>query len=260
MKRGEWAFNAKSPWALPPRDFGRPYGYAMSRSEWQSLLGCAKQGDPEAEWGVADRYDDGVADKKGRILVSRSSRNAAKWFRKSAEHGCAPAQNNLGIILSARNATHKNIEEALFWFRKAFKADSTLAATNIAITYRQTRKFRKAVHWFRVSVDSGDDDARVQLGIHYYWGKGVKKDPVVAVRCFRRAIRGKNICEAGRDDAFFYLGIAYCEGKGVRQSVATARKLFKRANIDNDHPAALKMLQKLPSTRRRSRPSSYGRL
>src|SRR5436190_15572912 len=103
--------NAKSPWELPRTNFVPSYGYTMSRSEWQTLLNRAKQGDPEAEWGVADRYGDGVADKKGRILVSRSSRNAAKWFRKSAEHGCAPAQNTLGVLLSARNAPYKNIEE-----------------------------------------------------------------------------------------------------------------------------------------------------
>jgi TPR repeat protein len=189
--------NAKSPWELPRRDFIPPYGYAMSRSEWRTLLSRAKQGDPEAEWEVADRYGDGVVDKKGRILVSRSSRNAAKWFRKSAEHGFAWAQNNMGVLLSARNAAEKDVEEALFWFRKAFNAGLIMSAANIAITYRENGNFRKAVHWFRESVGSGDDDARVQLGIHYYWGKGVKKDPLAAVRCFRRATRGKNISEPG---------------------------------------------------------------
>jgi TPR repeat protein len=239
--------NAKSPWELPRRNFIPPYGYAMSRSEWQTLLNRAKQGDPEAEWGVADRYGDGVADKKGRILVRRSPQNAAKWLRKSAEHGFASAQNNLGVLLSARNAAHKDVDEALFWFRKAFKAGEIVSANNIAITYRENGDCRKAVQWFRESVESGDDEARIQLGIHYYWGKGVKKDPVAAVRCFRTALRCKDISEAGRDDAFYYLGIAYYEGKGVKQSLSTARKLLQRANIDKDHPAALEMLKKVRS-------------
>ncbi len=244
-------FDVKSPWELPRRDFIPRYGYTMTRSEWQTLLNQAKQGDPEAEWEVGDRYGDGAVDKKGRILALRSSRNAAKWFRKSAEHGFAWAQNNMGVLLSARNAANKNAEEALFWFRKAFNAGLIMSAANIAITYRDNGNFRKAVHWFRESVESGDDEALIQLGVHYYWGKGVEKDPVAAVRCFRRATRGKDISEAGRDNAFFYLGIAYCEGKGVKQSVATARQLFQRANIDNDHPVALEMLQKLGSVGRR---------
>jgi TPR repeat protein len=62
---------------------------------------------------------------------------------------------------------------------------------------------------------------------------------------FRKATKGKNICESGRDDAFFYLGIAYLEGKGVRASIPAARKLFQRANVDNDHPAARSILLEL---------------
>src|SRR5256885_13823900 len=109
----------------------------MSRSEWHTLLNQASQGDSNAEWKVADRCNDGVADKKGRILVSRSARNAVRCFRKSAEHGFAPAQNSLGILLSARNAANRNIEEAIFWFRAAFNAGEIMSATNMAITYRE---------------------------------------------------------------------------------------------------------------------------
>jgi TPR repeat protein len=151
----------------------------------------------------------------------------------------------LGVLLGDMERTDRNPREALVWLKRAFHAGDSCAASNIAITYRQGGNFRKAVHWFRTSVASGDDDALIELGIHYYWGKGVRKNSAAAVRCFRKATRGKNICEAGRDDAFFYLGIAYLEGKGVRASIPTARKLLKRANVDNDHPAALSVLREL---------------
>jgi TPR repeat protein len=101
------------------------------------------------------------------------------------------------------------------------------------------------VHWFQKAVDSGDDEALIQLGIHYYWGKGVKRNPNAAVRCFRRATKSNDVSEAGRDDAFFYLGIAYSEGKGVKASISTARQLFQRASVDDDHPAARNMLRSL---------------
>jgi len=210
----------------------------MSVAEWEALLDKAKHGNPEAEWEVSGRFEDGCKDKKGKILVKRSARKAAEWLRRAAEHGCAPAQCSLGVLVGDTCA-------ALVWLMKSFRAGETVAASNIAITYRQMGDFRKAVQWFRKSVASGDDDALIQLGIHYYWGKGVRKNAVVAVRCFRKATKGKNICEAGRDDAFFYLGIAYLEGKGVAQSIPTARKLFQRANVDSDHPAAHRALQEL---------------
>jgi len=234
------------PWKLPRID-GEfpPYPYRMSAAEWKALRAKAKQGNAEAEWEVAGRFENGCKDKKGKILVRRSARRAAEWLRRAAEHGCASAQGNLGVLLGDREYADRNPREALIWLERAFRAGQTLAASNIAITHRQNGNFRKAVQWFRKSVASGDDDALIQLGIHYYWGKGVRKNPAAAVHCFRKATKGKNICETGRDDAFFYLGLAYFEGKGVSASIPIAQKMFQRANADNDHPAARQVLQEL---------------
>ena len=189
---------------------------------------------------VADRYGDGCKNNSGKILVKRSRKKAAHWLRRAAQHGLSPAQNTLGVLLSNGDGVKKDIGEALSWMRKAFRAGDTCAAQNIAITYRQIGDLRTAVKWFRKSADAGDGDALIQLGIHYYWGKGVRKNPKAAVRYFRVATKAKYISEVGRDDAFFLLGVAYSEGKGVRASVRNAKKLLERANIDNDNPAASK--------------------
>jgi uncharacterized protein len=235
--------DSKSPWKMTRRNLGFQGGYKMSASEWQALLAQAKRGDPEAEWGIADRYGDGCKDNKGRILIRRSARRAVQWLRRAAEHGSEFAQNNLGIRLGDGDGVTRNVQKALYWLRKAAHAGGSCAASNIAITYRENGKLNAAVKWFRRSVAAGDEDALVQLGIHYFWGKGVRKNPEAAVRCFRKAAKGKNLCEASREDAFFFLGIAYLEGEGVRASIPNARKSFQRANIDNDYPAARIMLR-----------------
>lgn len=239
--------DSESPWRVTlNRDWNWPlYTYKMSASEWRALLARAKQGDPEAEWEVADRYGDGCKNHSGKILVKRSRKKAAQWFRRAAEHGLGPAQNTLGVLLSNGDGVRKDVDEALSWLRRAFRAGDACAAQNIAITYRQIGDLRTAVRWFRKSADAGDGDALIQLGIHYYWGKGVRKNPKAAVRCFRIATKAKHISEGGRDDAFFLLGVAYSEGEGVKTSIASARRLFERANVDNDHPAAHKMLLRL---------------
>ena len=238
--------DSEFPWRVTRRDSNLPsYAYKMSVSEWKTLLAQAKGGDPEAEWEVADRYADGCKDKEGKIMVRRSARRAAQWFRRAAEHGNSAAQNNLGILLSNGSGVRKNVEQALFWLRKAFHTGNSCVAQNIAITYRESGDLRAAVKWFRKSADEGDGDALIQLGIHHYWGKGTRKNPKAAVQCFRIATKARNICEWGRDDAFFFLGIAYCEGDGVKKSIPTARRLFKRADIDGDHLAASRMLLQL---------------
>jgi uncharacterized protein len=233
------------PWKLTQRDWNWSYTYRTSVSEWQSLLARAKNGYREAEWEVADRYAEGCKDKRGKVIVRRSAGKAARWFRRAAEHGSGPAQNNLGILLGNGNGVRKNVEEALLWLRKAFRAGDTCAGQNIAITYRENGDLRTAVKWFQKVAEAGDGDALIQLGIHYYWGKGVRKNPKAALQCFRAATKAKNISEVGRDDAFFFLGIAYHEGCGVRASMRNARKFLRRANIDGDHVAADQMLSKL---------------
>jgi len=136
----------------------------------------------------------------------------------------------------------------LLWVKIVFLALRivwSLALLHAVRWRRQIGDLRNAVKWFRKSADAGDGDALIQLGIHYYWGKGIRKNPRAAVRCFRAGTKAKNISEVGRDDAFFLLGVAYFEGNGVRASVRNVKKLFERANIDNDNPTAHKMLGQL---------------
>jgi uncharacterized protein len=237
--------DSESPWRVTRRGWNWSYSYKTSLSEWQSLLVRARNGDRDAEWGVADRYADGCKDKRGKVIVRRSVTKAARWFRRAAEHGSGSAQNNLGVLLGNGNGVRKNVGEALLWLRKAHRAGDPCAAQNIAVTYRENGDLKTAFKWFRRAAGAGDGDALIQLGIHYYWGKGVRNNPRAAIRCFRAATKVKNISGMGRDDAFFFLGIAHHEGRGVQASIPNAKKFFKQANIDSDHVAADKMLSKL---------------
>jgi hypothetical protein len=156
----------------------------------------------------------------------------------------------LGVILGNGEGVPKDPKAALLWLKKAFREGERCSApNNIAITYRENGKFSQAVLWFRKAAPFRDeparldDSARLQIGIHLYWGKGIRTDHAVAVRIFRRTTRARFISESERDDAFFYLAVAYFEGKGVDMSLPKARKLLERANRDDDHPAARRLLK-----------------
>jgi len=240
------AVDPSNPWKLPRVESGFPnHPYKMTAAQWGRLLRRARQGDAEAQWAVADAHFEGCKDKSGRTVVNQSFRKGCEWLQRSAESGCAAAQNTLGVRLGNGDGFNKDSRRALVWLKRAFRGTDSCAAANIAITYREVGNFRRAVFWFRRSVSLGDDSARIQLGIHYYWGIGMRRNAAAAIRCFRRAIKGRNRCEADREDALFYVGIAYLEGKGVRASLQTARSLLKRANVDNDHPAAYRVLSAL---------------
>jgi TPR repeat protein len=246
MQIAESILNPACPWKLPRLKWEFPkYPYKKTLIEWRALLALAKQGDAEAEYEVAALYDDGCKTRSGKILVRPSGRKALEWYRRSAAHGNTSAQTNLGVILSSAKASKEDRREALMWLKQAARAEYETAIQNTAIVYRENGDLRQAVHWFRKSAALGDDGARIQLGIHCYWGRGIRADHSAAIQYWRMATKGKNLSEAERDDAFFYLGIAYLEGKGVRSSLRMAQKLLQRANIDNDHPAALRLLNQM---------------
>jgi len=236
-----------SPWKLPSLDFSFPkYPGKMTAAEWKSLLAKAEPGDAEAEVRVAEHYSDGCKDRRGGALVQVSNRKAVEWYRRSAQHGSPIGQGALGYFLSEGIGAKKNAREAIRWMKKAYlNIGSSSDANNVAITYRQIGNLREAVRWFRIAIAAGDHGDLVQIGIHHYWGKGVRTDHAAAVRLFRKAIRGRNMSECERDDANFYLGIAYLEGKGVKKSLRMARKLLERANRDNDHLAAQRLLKQM---------------
>jgi TPR repeat protein len=235
--------NPQSPWKLPRANnhVWRP-NYARSAKYIKALFVRANADDAEAEYELSCYFEYGCKDLAGRIIVRRSNRNAVEWTLRSALHGETAARVALGNRLDSGCGMEKDPIQALRWYRMAARVGNSSAANNIAITFRQNGNFRRAVHWFRASIALGDDEARIQLGVHQYWGIGVRADHSAAIANFKTVTKAKFITEAGRDDAFFYLSAAYLEGKGVRQSKAIAREMLERAKRDNDHPAAAKLL------------------
>lgn len=239
------------PWIVRRPDSGFPAYYSTkTAAEWKALLARAQQGDPEAEFSVGSYYDDGCKDDRGGILVRRSSHKAAEWYRRAAEHGNTGAQVNLSNLLGDGRGVKKDVPDAMRWLRRALRGGyGGGASNNIAMTYRQDGHLRQAVSWLKKSAADGTDaGVGLQLGIHYYWGKGVRADHAKAVRLFRKATKAREVLEISeyeRENAFFHLAIAYVEGKGVKKSFAMARKLLERANKDNDHPPAARLLHRL---------------
>jgi len=242
--------NPSSPWKLPRVKYRvwQP-NYARSAQFIKALIARAEEGDAEAEYELACYFTHGCSDLSGKTIVKRSVRFAAELTRRAALRGLPSAQLALSTLLEYGRGIERDPAQALLWLKKAARAGNGSAANNIAILFREDGNARQAVKWFRLAVDSGDDDALIQLGAHLYWGIGVRADQKAAVDCFKKATKARHITEAGRDDAFFYLAVAHLEGKGMRQSSASALKMLERANRDNDHPAAARLLKLLSKIR-----------
>jgi len=101
------------------------------------------------------------------------------------------------------------------------------AQDNLGDCYRKGDGVKKnpveAVKWYRKSADQGDAESQYNLGVCYYKGDGVEKDPVEAVKWYRKS------AEQGDVLAQFNLGVCYGKGEGGEMDKVEAYALINLA-------------------------------
>jgi TPR repeat protein len=208
----------------------------------ERLRRAARAGDAEARWELGTHHHDGLYDARGRVLVRRNRRLAARWFAAAAEAGHAGAMNNLAVLLADGDGVPRDLARPLALHRRCLRTDPGLAASNIAMCYRNRGKNALAARWMRRAVEEGDGESLVDLGYALLYGIGVRRDPAQAVALFRRAIRSSSIIELWREEAMVHLASAHARGEGVPRSVSRAISCLARASKDGDYPEAARGL------------------
>lgn len=125
--------------------------------------------------------------------------------------------------LHAQGATElQKLEE------QAAAGDGT-AMTRLGVMYRDgdgksvRMDYEQARRWFEKAASVGDAEALFQLGLLYYYGRGVKQDFAEAHRLYLKS------AEAGNSKAMNNLGILYQNGEGVRKDYEQARRWYEKA-------------------------------
>ena len=140
--------------------------------------------------------------------------------------GAAPA---VGQTFDEAFAAHERGDFATAYrgFRRLAEQDDASAQFNLGLMYYFGRGVPKshaeAVKWYRRAATQGVAEAQSDLGVMYQNGWGVRQDDAAAVEWYRRA--------AAQDDALahFNLGGMYFQGRGVPQSYGEAAKRYRSA-------------------------------
>ena len=187
---------------------------------------------------------------------------AVAWFRRSAEHGNADAQYNLGLMYHKGEGVSKNFSEAVKWWRKAAENGLVPAQLNVGVCYAMGdgvgRDMKEAVKWFRkvesnslwrgdnlqspksrppkVAEQAKDNAAAIAMAQYFLGqccknGDGMEMNEMEAVRFFRKA------AEAGYAEAQFELGLCYLNGNGVKKDNEEGHKWLRKA-VDQGHEGA----------------------
>jgi TPR repeat protein len=86
----------------------------------------------------------------------------------------------------------------------------------------------EAVKWYRKAAEQGNASAQYSFGYMYAHGEGVAKDPVEAVKWYRKA------AEQGDARAQGNLGYMYSNGEGVAKDPVEAVKWYRKAAEQGD--------------------------
>lgn len=176
---------------------------------------------------LAEPSPEELFDQAWELSEKNEAEKAFLLYKKAAELGYAPAQNNLGWCYYHGNGVQRNIEESIKWYRKSADLGYAAAQNNTGFFYQfgdgVPQDQEEAVKWYRKAADQGDAAAQFNLGYCYSHGEGMRRNKEEAAKWYRKA------AEQGHMEAQYNLGICYRNGIGVQKNIAEARKWLQKA-------------------------------
>ncbi|MBQ8447383.1 MAG: SEL1-like repeat protein, partial [Clostridia bacterium] len=193
--------------------------------------------------------------------VEMSNEKAFEWYTKSALQNDVTAQYNLALYYENGYGTAQNYQKAIEWYEKAKSGGDTDAQAAIdrikAKLAQQTEEkkakeaeaqfdlgekyyygrggfvtnYTQAANHYRKAAENGHVKAQVEIGRCYENGRGVLKDPALAVSWITKA------AEKGNADAQASLGYYYDTGFGVVQNYYKAVEWYTKAALQNNKTA-----------------------
>lgn len=127
---------------------------------------------------------------------------AFKIFLKLAEEGDDNSMDRIGSMYDAGEGVEYNLEQAIFWYKKAIEKGSWGSRHNLAITYRCHGDMLKAKYWFEESIKYGNLDSALDLA------------------------KLLMICEDKKDQVVFYLNLCSEDKNGYEDTINEANKLL----------------------------------
>ena len=196
---------------------------AFSPKNVKFFLEGAEKGDPHAQFYMG-AYNH---------LKLGNYKEAVKWFRKSAEQGCAEAQFRLAELYFQGAGAAANDQEGFKWLLKAAENGYPEALFKAAVYYEIGKGVEKneaeAFKWFLKAAEQGDTAAQFKVGMCYESGSdGTAVNEKAAAEWYRRAAEHDGH-ELGVKEARYALGVCYRDGKGVAADKKEAAKWFKKA-------------------------------
>jgi TPR repeat protein len=153
--------------------------------KFRAQLARAKRGDTEAQAFVFSCH------YFGNEGVTKNLALAFKFCRMAAEGGETKSQDQLGGLYTRGEGVERDERKATTWNMRAAEGGDSDAQFYTAQRYRSgtghdAPNMKEAVKWFQAAVAQGHAGAELQLGDCYDEGDGVKMNPGLALKLWRK--------------------------------------------------------------------------
>jgi|GEM_PF-1541841 len=157
------------------------------------------------------------------IVLSFSSVNAqdASKYMEEAKQGNAIAQYDLGVLYSKKN----NIDQAIYWFKKAADQGLVNAQYNLGIIYNNKKNAEQATYWFKKAADQGNTNAQNNLGALYENSKNNSQ----AIYWYKKA------AEKGLPIAQYNLALSYLRTNNVTEGITWFKKAAEKGHVQSQY-------------------------
>lgn len=143
----------------------------------QATTNAARKGDAAAQLKLGEMYDLGDG-------VPQDYKEAARWYRLSAEQGNPAARFALAEMYKNGDGVPKDIQAAIKWYRLAAEQDYAMAQLLLGVLYESGTGVKasagEAARWYRLAANGDNAHAQLLLANLYNVGQGVVRDPVAA--------------------------------------------------------------------------------
>ena len=113
-------------------------------------------------------------------------------FHQLAEQGDTFAMSRVAIMYECGEGVHYDLDKSIFWDMKAIQAGYNTSMLNLGMTFRRMGNIEQAKYWFFKAFDTGDDEAALEL-VRLY---SVSEKETEIIRYYaNKVIYSDNVCE-----------------------------------------------------------------
>jgi TPR repeat protein len=200
---------------------------------------CGKKQKDIAARAAQDANQPGIALSQSAEVARATATNELPAVTNTTLREPAPVPGHAayerGVALLRNVQRGEDLEAAIALFREAAEQGNAAAQRALGVCYFRgigvAKNPAEAMAWLNKSVNQGDADAQFKLASILIRGDGVPADEPRAIELLRAA------AQQGHAEAQYNLATLYSTGKGLPKDSKEAGNWFRKA-AENGHPTA----------------------